>query len=129
MERNTELANLSGWTDQVTLASSRIATSVDMGNTNGAIVGVTLALGKTIRCTEKANSLGLMGASTLETTMKIKKKAKGCSHGKTAVAMRDSGRMEDSMGRGSLRIGRDRSSMGNGMKAEEFIGLTSKATE
>ena len=82
---------------QVTLVSSSIITSVDKVNTGGEINDVTTALGKTTRCMAKANSLGLMGAITLETTMRTKRKVKECSRGQMVVNMTDHGRTASSM--------------------------------
>ena len=73
-----ELESSHGQTILVTLASLNITTSADKANIDGVIKGVTTALGRTIRCTEKANSRGQMDAIILETTLKTKRKAKEC---------------------------------------------------
>ena len=88
-----------------------------------------MALGRTVRCTERELKLGQMGASTLETSMKIEKKVKGCSHGKMAASMMDPGRMGNSMESEKLRERREKSSKGNGLKARGSAGLTIKKTE
>ena len=46
-----------------------------------------------------------------------------------AVAMMDHGRTDGNMGRETLRIEREKSRVGSGLKAREFTGSMIKATE
>ena len=83
---------------KVTLASLKIIISMDKANLSGKIIGVTTVPGKITRCMAKANSHGPMVVNTLETIMRTEKKVQEHSSGKTAAAMKDSGRTVSNMG-------------------------------
>ena len=80
------------------MASSKIITSMEKANLSGKIIGVTTVPGRTTRCMAKVNSHGPMDVNTLETIMRTEKKVQEHSNGKTAAAMKDSGRTVSNMG-------------------------------
>ena len=83
---------------QVTLDSLSTMKSVDKAYITGAIKGTITAVGRKTRCTALEHSLGPMDDSTLETSLRIKRKVKEFFNGQMAASMTDRGWMVNNMG-------------------------------